>query len=177
METIRDLIEEGKFPTVQKKALELIDRVNALRKIEMIRREEEVEEKKIVKERNGITRYYIKPIFEMAIGNNEDPLIVKKIGPTIVKEVILARTKADAAEFINKLMDDDYMSQARKEREISKLVVGTKEFNAALDKLRENAEFPVVNFRAFMKRTYSILSRTYLKPSVRALAKPITNFI
>jgi hypothetical protein len=176
METnIRKIVKAGNFPTTREKAIELINSMNAIREIEEIRKEDESNEKEKSKF-IGARRYYIKPIFEMDIGSTDDPITVKKVGPTIWKEVVFAQDEMEAKKYIQKMADMGKDDAALVKAE-NMMVIGTRRFKKMMKDISCNAVFPIINFRAFSRKGYRILSRTYIKPPVRALAKPVTNFI
>ena len=172
---IREIIEAGQFPTTYAAAIKLIDRVNALRKIEIIRNEEEKGEEEQKKEKIHARHYYIKPIFEMEIGERDNPFIVKKIGPTIWKEIILATDEMEADKYMQRMIDRG-ASDIQIERAEKIMLIGRDKFHKLMASLKKNVIYPTIGFRAFAKKGYRILRRSYLKPSVRALAKAEVNF-
>lgn len=181
METnVRKIIEAGEFPTTREAAIELINKVDALKKIETIRKEEESEES----EKRPIQAHhvYIKPIFKDKWVRHNDKgekvgeFIYNKVGPTVFKEVILALNKDEANKYIQRMIDRE-----RTEVKINKakrmMVIGRHNMRKIMAKVNKKyINKPIIGFRTFRREGYKILRRTYLKPSVRALAKAEVNF-
>jgi hypothetical protein len=178
MINIKDIIDSGRFPTTKKKAIELINKVNAIRELES----KELNESKTKEERPiHAAHYYIKPIFELTIDKRKNGKIVwektiRKIGPTILKEVIVAHDEMEATKYLQRMVDRN-VPEAKIRKAKRMMVIGLDQFHKVMDVIRAKyAIFPIIDFHAFRKKGYKILRRSYLKPSVRALAKGVPTF-
>lgn len=177
---IKDIVAEGSFPSIQKAAIKLINKVNALREIEVIRNEEEnkKEEKREVIHAQHV---YIKPIFKdthvryNAVGKIVGEFTYKKVGSTIWKEVILALDENEADKYLQRMIDKG-VTDATLSRAEKMIIIGWNKMRVLMTKLNDSCILPIVGHTTFRKKGYRILRRTYLKPSVRALAKAEVNF-